>query len=59
MDANEARILEDGKKGITAEADAAMLLSLTGDDLVVTVAGSPLAVVRLKKWAYKWLGGVQ
>lgn len=59
MDANEAKQLEEAKTRITAEDDAAILISQRSDDVVVTVVGAPLAIVRLKKWAYKWLGGVQ
>lgn len=59
MDANEAKQLEEGKERITAADDAAILVSQRGEDVVVTVVGAPLAIVRLKKWAYKWLGGVQ
>lgn len=59
MDVNEARQLEEAKTRITADDDAAILISQRADDVAVTVVGAPLAVVRLKKWAYKWLGGVQ
>lgn len=59
MDANEAKMLEEAKTRITAADDAAILVSMKGEDVAVTVCGSPLATVRLKKWAYKWLGGVQ
>ena len=59
MEASEARQLEEAKRRITAADDAAILVSQRGEDVAVTVVGAPLAIVRLKKWAYKWLGGVQ
>ena len=59
MEASEARQLEEAKRRITVDDDAAILISQRGEDVVVTVLGAPIAIVRLKKWAYKWLGGVQ
>lgn len=42
---------------IPPEADAAVLVVKKGVDVVVTTAGDPNPLIRLKDWMYKWLGG--
>lgn len=42
---------------VSPESDAALLIVQRGDDVIVSTFGAPLPLVRIKQWAYKWLGG--
>lgn len=57
MKAEEYQRLICRMNEIPPEADAAVLVVVKGDDVVVTTAGEPNPLTRLKGWMYKWLGG--
>lgn len=37
--------------------DAALFISLKGDEVKISTFGAPRPLTRLKQWVYKWLGG--
>ena len=42
---------------INKDDQAAVLVSLNGDDVKVSTFGEPRPLTALKGWMYKWLGG--
>lgn len=57
MKAEEYQRLICRMNEIPPEADAAVLVVVKGDDVIVTTAGETNPLTRLKGWMYKWLGG--